>query len=304
MRYVIAGSSGLIGTALIALLRADGHDVTRLVRSPARNDDESRWDPENGLVDEDLVTSADVVVNLAGASIGAKRLTAQYAHTVLESRVLTTSLLARTTALAKPKPRFVQASSMGFYGDGIGRKLTERSRPGNTLLSGITQEWEKCVQEATSAGVPVVLLRTGLVLAPTGGFAARLLPLVRMGVLKSLGNGAQWQSWITLHDAVRAIRFLAENDYTGVANVCAPNSVRNEELVRALAAAAGRPSLFRVPAAALRIVQGAAVDDILSSQRGVPGVLTRLGFSWDHPTIAEAAAWDMEQAGHARPATQ
>ncbi len=303
MRYVVAGSSGLIGTALVVSLRADGHEVTRMVRRPAVKEDESTWDPKNGFVDEAVVSSADVVVNLAGASIGAKRLTAQYAHTVLESRVLTSSLLARTVALAGQKTRLIQASSMGYYGDGIGRKLTERSRAGNTLLSGITQEWEKSAQEAALTRVPLVLMRTGLVLAPTGGFAARLLPLIRTGLLKSLGSGAQWQSWITLHDTVRAIRFLAESDYAGVANICAPQPVRNEELVRALAEAAGRPHLMRVPAGLLQLTQGPAVDDILASQRGVPGVLTRLGFSWDHPTISKAAAWVMKQPRHARPAT-
>ncbi len=290
MRAVIAGSTGLIGTALAPALSDVGYDVVRLVRRPARGDDESRWDPAAGVIDEDLVGGADLVVNLAGASIGARRLTKAYAKVVLDSRLDTTGLIARTMA-ASGRGRLIQASAMGYFGVRGDDVLHERSHPGTGTLPDIVVAWEKAANPAVLAGVQVQWLRTGLVLAPTGGLAKRLLPLVKLGLLRSLGSGKQWMSWITLDDVVRAAVFLSRSDHAGPANLVAPQPARNADVIAALAGAAGRPRLFPVPEWALRLAVGPAADDLLGSQKATPGVLTRLGFTWNHPDIDTAARW-------------
>lgn len=292
MRVVIAGSSGLIGTALKKDLHEGGHDVVALVRRPARDAGESQWDPSAGRVDATLLRSADAVVNLAGASIGDKRLTEAYAQVVRSSRVEATTTLA--TALADGFDGvLLQGSAMGYYGHRGEERLTERSAAGTTLLAGIVQDWEAAAQPARDAGVRTITVRTGLVLAPHGGFAERLLPLVTRGLLRSLGRGDAWHSWITLEDHIRALRFLLDSSHDGTANAVAPHPARDAALIRALSEAAGRRPGFRVPAFVLEAAVGPAIEDLLSSQNATPGVLSRLGFEWHHPTIEDAARWVM-----------
>lgn len=292
MRVVIAGSSGLIGTALTDSLREGGHDVVALVRRPASGAHESTWDPASGVVDAGLLRSADAVVNLAGASIGDKRLTDSYAAVVRRSRVDSTSTLAEVLS-AGFDGVLVQGSAMGYYGDRGEERLSERSGPGTTLLASIVQDWEAAAQPVRDAGVRTVTVRTGLVLAPHGGFAERLLPLVTRGLLGSLGKGDAWHSWITLEDHIRVLRFLIDSDHSGTVNAIAPHAARDVALLRAFSEAAGRRPGFRVPAFVLEAAIGPAVEDLLSSQRAEPGVLSRLGFEWHHATIEEAARWVM-----------
>ncbi|MFV0634739.1 TIGR01777 family oxidoreductase [Demequina sp.] len=295
MKVVIAGSSGLIGTALKESLNADGHDVIALVRRESRGPQESSWDPASGRIDHDLLASADAVVNLAGASIGRKRLTDSYAKVVLQSRLDATGTIARSLADHDFAGVLVQGSAMGYYGDRGEEKLTERSGAGSTLLASIVTQWEAAAQPAVDAGVRTVFTRTGLVLAPHGGFAERLLPLVKRGLLRSLGKGDAWHAWVALPDHVRALRFLIDSEHRGPVNCIAPAAVRDVQLMRALSEAAGRSPGVSVPAWALRIAIGPAIEDLLSSQNATPGVLSRLGFQWDLPFIDAAARYVTEQ---------
>jgi len=295
VRVVAAGCSGLVGTALVRSLVDDGHEVVRLVRRPANAPSESRWDPADGLVDRDLIFSADLVVNLAGASIGDHRLTRSYAQTVLDSRVATTRLLARTLA-ERGGGRLIQASAMGYYGMRGDTLLPERTEPGASLLASITIQWEDAASAAVAAGVRVQFLRTGLVLSPTGGIVSRVLPLIRFRLLRSLGPGDNFLSWITLPDAVRAILFLVSSGHFGPVNVVAPQPTPSRVFVQALSDATKRRGIFPIPASLLRLAIGPAVEDLLGSQRGVPGVLNRMGFEWRHPSIEAAAEWLAQEA--------
>ncbi len=297
MRVVIAGSSGLIGTALKKDLHEGGHDVVALVRRSPAGPHESRWDPATGAIDADVIRSADVVVNLAGASIGAKRLTDSYAAEVRRSRVDSTRTIVRAIlgddAGAGFSGMLLQGSAMGFYGDRAEERLDEASSPGRTLLSGIVLDWEAEAQPVRDAGVRVVTARTGLVLASHGGFAERLLPLTSRGLLGSLGRPDTWHSWIALEDHIRALRFLIDSDHHGVALCISPHPARDAALMRAFSEAAGRRPGFRVPKTVLDIAVGRAIEDLLTSQHGSPTVLTRLGFAWRHPTVEDAARWVM-----------
>ena len=301
MRVAITGASGLIGTALRASLRADGHEVLSLVRREA-GDNESQWDPAEGVIDADAVLKCDVVVNLAGASIGDKRLTKSYQHVVRKSRTDSTGLIARTLASGWDGV-LIQGSAMGYYGARGEEQLNERSSSGDTILASIVRDWEASAAPAVEAGVRTVFIRTGLILAPFGGFADRLIPLVRRGLLSRLGPADTWHAWIALDDHVRAVRFLIDTDHEGPANLLAPQPVRDADLIKALADALGKGTGLPVPGWAMKVAVGEAATDLLSSQRATPGVLTRLGFEWDYPTIEDAARHIIAEAGLAPPAS-
>ena len=291
MRVVISGASGLLGTALTQSLRADGHTVVALVRRTALSPDESTWNPATGRIDHDVIAASDAVVNLAGASIGDKRLTSGYKRVVLHSRVDSTHTVAGAIASANPSAILLQGSAMGYYGDRGPEPLSERMKPGKGFLADVCLAWEEAARPAAEAGAHVAYLRTGLVLAPHGGFAKRLLPLARRGLLGSMGNGAALQSWITLDDTVSAMRFLLEQRHQGAVNVVAPQPAPISDVIGSLARAFGATPGLTVPAWVLHAVIGEAADDLLASQAGVPGVLNRLGFTWSHPTLDDAASY-------------
>ncbi len=291
MRVVISGASGLIGSALTDSLHADDHTVIALVRREARAEHESSWDPASHTIDHGVIASVDVVVNLAGASIGGKRLTAGYKQVVKQSRVDSTTTIANAIAAANPSVVLLQGSAMGYYGDQGSRELTERIGPGEGFLAEVSQAWEASAQPAVDAGASVAYLRTGLVLAGHGGFAQRLLPLVKRSLIGSLGSRDALQSWITLEDQVRGLRFLMEKAHKGPANLVAPQPATMPQIIAAIAHALGSRPGLPVPGWALRAVIGEAADDLLASQAGVPGVLNRLGFTWSQPTLEDAARY-------------
>ncbi|WP_285104293.1 TIGR01777 family oxidoreductase [Promicromonospora sp. MEB111] len=303
MDVVVAGSHGLIGSALVADLVARGHGVRRLVRRGSESSGSAEaaagprgvrhvpWDPRTGELDQAALEGADAVVNLAGAGIGDHRWTPAYKQKLLGSRTTTTSLLARTIARLDGPPVLVNASAIGAYGDRGDEVLTEASERGDDFLAGLVKAWENATAPATAAGARVVWLRSGIVLAPSGGALGRLLPLLRLGVGGPLGNGRQWWSWITLTDEVAAIRHVIGADVRGPVNAVAPEPTTNRDLTRALAQALHRPAALTVPRFALRIALGEFAGDLVASQRVVPAVLNRTGFTWTHTAPEEAARW-------------
>ncbi len=291
MRIVVAGSHGLIGGALVRRLRADGHDVVRLVRGSQPGPQEIRWDPDAGLLDPTALAGADAVVNLAGVAAGSRPLTAARKRVVVGSRLRTTSLLAGTLAAHDDTPRvLLQASAVGAYGDRGDDLVTETGPLGHTFFAGLVERWEAATAPAEAAGVRVVHLRSGIVLAPQGGALGRLLPLIRLGLGGRIGSGRQFWSWITLPDEVRAIEHLLTADVHGPVNLVA-GADRNADVVAALAAAWHRPAVLPVPAFALRLVLRDFAQEVLGSVRVVPAALTASGFVPDHGDIATAAAW-------------
>lgn len=297
MRVVISGSSGLIGTALKDSLRTDGHTPIALVRREASGEHESAWDPAEHTIDHDVIASADVVVNLAGASIGGKRLTSSYKNVVKQSRVDSTTTIATAIAAANPDVTLLQGSSMGYYGDQGTTELTEEAAAGDGFLAEVCEAWEASARPARDAGASVAYLRTGLVLTGHGGFAERLLPFAKRGLVGSLGSREALQSWITLEDHVRALRLLMDRPRRGPVNMVAPRPATMAEIVAAIAHAYGSRPGLPVPGWALRLVIGEAAEDLLNSQAGVPGVLNSLGFSWTHPDIDAAARYVKRDAG-------
>jgi uncharacterized protein (TIGR01777 family) len=305
MKVAVTGSSGLIGTALTASLRADGHQVVRLVRRPPRGGgeragEEVRWDPRAADAGDPPLSGVDAVVNLAGAGVADHRWTSSYKAEIRASRVLATRALAEAMAAASPSPRvYIAASAIGWYGGTGGRAVTEDAPAGQAFLSRVVHDWEAAADPARAAGIRVVHLRTGLVLGNGGGVLARMAPPARFGLLPRFGDGHQVMSWISLTDEIRAIRFLLDgrdaDERDGPYNLTAPNPVTDAELTAALHAAFRRPDLswLRVPAPLLKLALGEMSAELLTSARVLPKRLQEAGFVFDYPTVAAALAAEL-----------
>lgn len=289
-RIAVTGASGLIGSALVRSLRADGHQVSRLVRRPARTADEVEWDPARLYVDAAGLVGVDAVVHLAGAGVGERRWTEAYKKEIRDSRVLGTTAIAQALAsLAEPPKVLVCGTALGYYGDTGTRAVDESAPAGEGFLPSVCVEWEAAAAPAEEAGIRVAFARTGLVVAREGGAWGRLFPVFRAGVGGRMGDGHQYWSFISLHDEVAALRHLIETDsLSGPVNLTAPDPVTNREVTAAMGRVLRRPTLCAVPAPALRLVLGDFAQDVLGSQRVLPGRLSESGFRFAFPTIDEA----------------
>lgn len=295
MRIVIAGSSGLLGSALVDALRSSGDTVTRLVRRAPQEPDQVQWDPVNGELDVSVLEDTDAVINLGGVGLGDKRWTDEYKQQIISSRVSGAQTLAAAIAACKRPPGvFLQASAVGWYGSRGGDVLDESSPGGRAFLADVCRQWESAAHPA-AAHTRVTFLRTGIVLSPTGGALGKMMPLIKLGLAGKLGSGDQFWPWITLADHVRAMRFLLTADVAGPVNLTAPTPQPNAQVIKAVAHAFGRPALIPVPEFALKIAIGEFATDILASQNVKPTKLLDAGLTFDYPDLGTAAAW---VAGH------
>ncbi|MEE1792521.1 TIGR01777 family oxidoreductase [Streptomyces sp. BE308] len=289
-RIAVSGSTGLIGAALVRSLRADGHEVARLVRRRAAAGDEVEWDPHRGYVDVAGLVGCDAVVHLAGAGVGDHRWTEAYKREIRDSRVLGTAAIAEAVAsLDTPPEILLSGSAIGFYGDTGDRAVDESAPPGDGFLPSVCEEWEAATAAAEEAGVRTVHARTGLVVARRGGAWGRLFPLFKAGLGGRMGNGRQYWSFIALHDHVAALRHILDTrTLSGPLNLTGPDPVTNAEVTAAMGRVLRRPTLFTAPAPALRLALGDFAQDVLGSQRVLPGRLLDSGFTFAFPGIDAA----------------
>lgn len=291
MKLAVTGSSGLIGSALVPALRSAGHEVLTLVRREPADPSEVGWDPVAGTIDADALEGIDGAVHLAGATI-AQRWTESAKREILDSRVRSGQLLAEALAHLEPRPAvLVSAGGAGYYGDRGDEELTEESQRGAGFLADVCVAWEASLDPARAAGIRVVSLRQGIVLTRQGGAIEKLLTPFRLGMGGRVGSGRQWWPWLTLHDAVRVYQHALAGDLQGPVNVAAPGAVTNAEFTKALGRALGRPTLFPLPAAAVRTMFGEmGVETLLGGQRLVTAKLERSGFAFEHDSIDEGLA--------------
>ena len=288
----IAGSSGLIGSALTSALRAADHRVLRLVRRAPATADEIFWNPDTGEFDASALRGADAVVNMCGVGVADKRWSGAFKQSLRDSRIGPTEVLSRAV-VESGVPVLVNSSAVGYYGDTRDHVVDESGPSGHGFLAGLCRDWEAATETASAAGVRVVLMRTGLVLSPSGGMLARLKPLFGLGLGARLGNGRQYMPWISLEDEVRALLFAIErDDLAGPVNGTGPAPVTNAEFTAALGRVLNRPTPMLVPGFALRAVLGEfAEEGLLGGQRAIPAALERVGFEFRHHTIGEAMAY-------------
>jgi uncharacterized protein (TIGR01777 family) len=291
MDVAITGSSGLIGKPLKTTLREAGHRPIGLVRRPARGEDEIQYDPAAGQLDAASLEGIDAVINLAGAGIGDGRWTDKYKRLILDSRVDTTSLVATTIASLHAKPSvFLSGSAIGLYGDRGTELLSEESSPADTFLADVVKQWEAAAQPAVDAGIRTAFLRTGIVLSQRGGALAKMLPLFKLGVGGRFGNGAQYWSWISINDELKAILHLLDSAISGPVNLTAPNPVTNAEFTKTLARVLRRPALVPVPKFGPSVVLGQELTQALlfDSARVDPAVLNESNYVFDYPGLEVA----------------
>lgn len=290
MKIIISGASGLIGTELSSHLKRSGHDVWRLVRRSAGKNEIS-WDPAKGVLNGADIEGTDAIVHLSGAGIGDKRWTPSYKKEILDSRTLSTGLLARTIASLSRKPTvFLSGSAIGIYGARGDEKLDEQSTNGKSFLADVCKQWEAAAEPAISAGIRTVLLRTGIVLTPRGGALKKQLPLFKIGAGGKFGRGDQWQSWISLDDEIRAIEYLLTANVSGPVNLTAPNPVTNAQFTTTLAKVLKRPALLPIPSFGPKLLLGGELADALlfTGQRVLPNALEASGFKFAHSNLEEA----------------
>ncbi len=299
MRVVVAGSSGLIGSALRAALEDAGHVVDRLVRPGAAAPGGIPWDPGARRLEPAALEGADAVVNLGGRSIGERRWDEAEKRLIGDSRVVPTRLLAETVAGLHNPPRvLLNASAVGIYGNRPGERLTEASVPGEGFFAGVCRDWEAATAPAAEAGVRVACLRSGLVLSREGGALGRVLaPLgprwlspYRWGLGGWLGDGSQVWSWITLEDEVRAILHLLSSDLAGPVNLTAPDPADNKRFMKAVGRALGRPVWLPIPRLVPRALLGRGLADatLFDSQAVYPERLEGDGFRFAFPDLVGA----------------
>lgn len=297
MRIAVTGASGLIGTALVAALRADGHEVLRLVRGQpsAPASDEVRWNPEAGYVDLNRLTGVDGVVHLAGAGVGDRPWTRARRSVVLGSRVDGTRTIATAMTRLDPKPRvLVSASAVGFYGDTGDTEVDENSPSGDGFLASVVVAWEAAAAPAKAAGIRVVHPRTGLVLTKRGGILPKISLPFKLGLGGKIGNGKQYWSVISLADEVSAIqRLLTDDSIHGPVNLTCPQPITNSGFTTDLAAAMHKPARVPVPGFLLRVTEQTK-EMLLFGQRARPTVLERVGFTFAQPDVRSAIEWALK----------
>ena len=289
-KILVSGASGFIGSALSPALAGAGAHVLRLVRVRPRDGSEVQWDPSGSMAGDQL-EGVDAVVHLAGERITGPW-TAAKKQRILESRAQGTRTLSTMLAQRERKPRvFVSASAIGFYGDRGDEVLREESPSGFAgFLPEVARAWEEATCPAAEAGIRVVNLRIGVVLSPRGGALKQMLLPFKLGLGGRLGSGRQYMSWIALDDLMAVIQFALTNDsLRGPVNTVAPHPVTNAEFTRTLGQVLHRPTIFPVPAFAVKTLFGQMGEELLlASQRVEPARLVAGGYQFQHPELKGA----------------
>ena len=285
----IAGASGFLGESLARHLTTAGHTVRRIGRRSSRGAD-FHWDLDAGRLDPAALDGADAVVNFTGENI-AQRWTTAHKRAILGTRVRSTELLAKTMTAVRTPPRvFLSTSAIGYYGLRGDEMLDESTAPGDGFLADVVKQWEQAASPARDAGIRVIHPRMGLVMHPSGGALAKLLPVFNVGGGGKIGKGTQWMSWVSRHDAMRALTFLITTDSaSGPVNVTAPNPVTNADFAHTLGEVLHRPALATVPEFAVKFMFGEMGEEtLLAGQRVIPRRLHDAGFRFDYPDLAPA----------------
>ncbi|MDM8516055.1 TIGR01777 family oxidoreductase [Desulfobacterales bacterium HSG16] len=288
LNIMISGASGLVGSALIPFFTTGGHKVSRLVRRPAENTNEIRWDPWAGKLNPSDMEGVDTVINLSGANIGEGRWTDKRKREIIDSRVKTTELLSKTIAGLKQPPKvMICASATGYYGDCGCEIATEDSQSGECFISDVCRQWEDAAAPAIDRGIRVVFLRIGITLSPLGGALYKMVPPFKLGLGGKFGSGEQYMSWITIDDLICSMyHVINDESLDGPVNLVSSNPVTNLEFTKTLGKVLSRPTPFALPETLLKTIFGQMGEEILvSGARVMPDKLMESGYNFRHPDL-------------------
>jgi uncharacterized protein (TIGR01777 family) len=295
MNVTLTGATGLIGTRLVAALKTRGDRVTVLSRNPekaraALGVEAIAWDPMAGPAPRDALDGRDAVVHLAGEPV-AQRWTSEAKRAIAESREVGTRNLVAGLMEAEPRPAALVASSaVGYYGKHGDEIVGESTPPGDDFLARVCVAWEAEADKAAPLGVRVVHLRTGVVLARTGGALKTMLPPFKAGVGGPVAGGGQYIPWIHVEDIAGLYLAALDGDWSGAYNGSAPEPVTNKAFSKALGRALHRPALVPVPGLAVKLLFGEMGEIVAEGQRAVPMRAVQAGYGYRHPDLDEALA--------------
>lgn len=297
---LVTGATGLIGRRLVARLQGEGTPLRAVSRAPERAGLPEAvqvfgWDGRE--VPAEALRSTRAIVHLAGEPVFGGRMTAERKRRIRESRVASTRALVDALTRLPPADRpttFVCASAVGYYGSRGEELLEESALPGDGFLAKTCVDWEEAAAGAERAGVRVVSLRIGIVMAAEGGALAPMRVPFGLGLGARIGDGRQWFPWVHADDVVGlAVAAIQSEPYRGPVNAVAPNPVRNADFTRTLARQLRRPALLRVPAFLLRLAGPEIAEELLGSRRVVPRVALDRGYAFAYPDLAEALAAEL-----------
>jgi uncharacterized protein (TIGR01777 family) len=296
MKVFITGGTGFLGAALTKGLLAGGHSVTILSRSSKNRTLKLglayiEGNPTQGGPWQKEVSRHDVVINLAGASIF-RTWNDKNKKAIRSSRILTTHNLVNAIGQAKKNITLINGSAVGYYGFREDEELDEISSAGDDFLAEVVKDWEDEAKRAEEYGARVVLCRIGVILGRDGGALSKMLTVFKWGLGSPLGNGAQWFSWISLHDLVNVFLYLMEkNTISGPVNCTSPHPVTNREMTLTLGKVLHRPTILPpIPAFAIKGMLGEFSDVFIKGQKVIPRKLLEDGFVFEFSRIEEAFA--------------
>jgi len=286
MRFLIAGSSGFLGTLLRERLQTEGHAVTRLVRR-APGVSEIQWDPYSASLGPEVVDRHDVVVNVAGSRLTGNPHSKRWAEEMVRSRVTTTGVLAKAIAASETKPAFLAGNGSSWYGD-RGDTPLEESEPstGEAFMTNVTRQWQAATSPASDAGARVCILRSSPVIDQRNLPWKVMFPAFGLGIGGIAGSGKQYVPMISARDWVgAAIHVASDESVSGPVNMSCPEPPRHREFVKGLGRLLHRPTVLRVPAAVVKLAAGRMAPEVLGSTRPVPEVLLGSGYRFSDPDV-------------------
>jgi uncharacterized protein len=291
LKIVVSGSSGLIGSELVASLVKNNYQVFRLVRKQPVEAGEIYWNPLAGELDPKHLEGVDAVVHLAGENIAGCRWTTARKRLIRESRIVGTKFLAQSIArLFEPPKALISVSAAGYYGNRGDEELDEESGPGSGFLSNVCREWEEATTPALLRGIRVVIPRLGMVLSASGGALPKMLSAYRRGLGGTIGNGTQYMSWITIQDLVGILTYAISNESLhGPVNAVAPHPITNRAFNQILGRVLARPAFLSLPAFAARLFLGEMAKEVLlASARVIPAKLIKSKYKFQFPELESA----------------
>ncbi len=290
MKILLAGGTGFIGSRLKRTLVEQGHDVI-VLSTRKRENGFSHWDPARGKIDAGIFTGTDVIINLSGAGIADRLWTKKRKKLLLDSRVQSTRLLVNTIHKTGCHPRlFINASAIGYYGNRPAMPVNEHGAPGKGFLAHVTQAWEEETAPLQTLGVPLAILRIGIVLDRRGGSLPKLLIPVRFGMNIVFGKGSQYLSWIHIDDVVEVMRQLVVGTLpAGTYNLVAPEAVSQKVFHQQVKKGLRRRTInLYIPNALLHRLFGEMATLFSFDQQVVPAALMRQNYTFRYPGLAQA----------------
>jgi len=296
MRAIIAGGSGLIGSALAKKFSNEGREVIILSRYPSMHKNNhqgiiiEKWDGYSSKGWVKYIDDSTAIINLSGANISGGRWTKKRKNEIRESRINSGKALSQAILESDKKPYvLIQASAVGYYGSSIEENITEDHPAGRGFLSQTCADWEDSTRHVEKYGVRRVIIRQGVVLSKQSVVFKRMVLPYKLFAGGPIGKGTQWFPWIHEFDLVNAIRFLVDNDQTkGPYNLTSPGIVTNNDFAKSLGKITHRPVWFPIPEFGLKIIFGEMASILLEGQQVIPQKLTEKGFMFKYPTIVLA----------------